>query len=264
MVGTSFGTASPSFWNEATARLYGIPQKVRKKITASRAFALVKRRLKRETTAQANNRQNATASMAVRAKENGQTALYEELSKRIAESMTDLKHIEAGFGMYLNRSAVDAFVRGGRTEEELFLTPIENFGRHIPGEVVKKLKQARDTGLFKAFTVLHAGKAFIKTAAEKIREKDPILFGVTVAHPDRFYFIADWIDEFCDLTLSELIVDEKFTGSLETVEVDGAKLAAEVAKRDELLSTTKPSNWRENEVKAKSLETASKPLWRIW
>ena len=40
------------------------------------------------------------------------------------------------------------------------------------------------------------------------RDKDPILFGVfkndtNVA--DRFYFLGDWVDEYCDLTLDKMI-----------------------------------------------------------
>ena len=49
-----------------------------------------------------------------------------------------------------------------------------------------------------------------RTVKKEERDKDPILFGV-VHHPDktnmptnRMYFIADWVDEYCDLTLEEL------------------------------------------------------------
>ena len=39
------------------------------------------------------------------------------------------------------------------------------------------------------------------------REKDPILFGAIMDGDvcfDRLYFICDWTDEFCDLTLDQL------------------------------------------------------------
>ncbi len=111
--------------------------------------------------------------------------------------------------------------------------------------------------------MLHAGKAFIKTAADAIREKDPILFGITDRHPDRLYFIADWVDEFCDLTLSQLLTNESFAGLLEAVEVDRAKLEAEVAERDRLLRTTNISTWKDNEKAARKLE-GGKPWWHFW
>ena len=48
------------------------------------------------------------------------------------------------------------------------------------------------------------------------REKDPILFGTfqdaaTRTIVERFYFIGDWVDEYCDLTLDKMVatVQEK-------------------------------------------------------
>ncbi|MDU7184950.1 MAG: hypothetical protein E6294_02830, partial [Klebsiella sp.] len=45
-------------------------------------------------------------------------------------------------------------------------------------------------------------------------EKDPILFGAflneeTKVVADRFYFLGDWIDEYCDLTLDKMICSMK-------------------------------------------------------
>ena len=46
------------------------------------------------------------------------------------------------------------------------------------------------------------------------REKDPILFGTfqdlsTGSIVERFYFIGDWVDEYCDLTLDKLVTEYK-------------------------------------------------------
>ena len=42
------------------------------------------------------------------------------------------------------------------------------------------------------------------TKQEKEKKRDPILFGV-IKDSDNFYFIGDWKDEYCDLTLKEAI-----------------------------------------------------------
>lgn len=34
-------------------------------------------------------------------------------------------------------------------------------------------------------------------------KKDPILFGV-IRNSDKLYYIADWVDEYCDLTLEKM------------------------------------------------------------
>ena len=55
-----------------------------------------------------------------------------------------------------------------------------------------------------------------KIVEEKRREKDPILFGIFYEKSgnnfssrknlyDKFYYIGDWVDEHCDLTLSKLV-----------------------------------------------------------
>lgn len=45
---------------------------------------------------------------------------------------------------------------------------------------------------------------------ERIKKNDPILFGILRGSRD-LYYIADWIDETCDLTLDKFIktLDEK-------------------------------------------------------
>jgi hypothetical protein len=61
-------------------------------------------------------------------------------------------------------------------------------------------------GIFDNYVVLHYdpdGKATQMTEAEIAAKKDPILFGV-IQHRRRLYFIADWVDEQCDLTLDQI------------------------------------------------------------
>ena len=58
-----------------------------------------------------------------------------------------------------------------------------------------------------------AKKETRRVQAER-REKDPILFGTFQNEEskfilDRFYYIADWVDEYCDLTLDKLINELK-------------------------------------------------------
>lgn len=55
----------------------------------------------------------------------------------------------------------------------------------------------------------YTGKEERKIAAEK-KDKDPILFGTFQDRKqkvcvDRFYYLGDWVDEYCDLTLDKMI-----------------------------------------------------------
>ncbi|EQL11139.1 Uncharacterised protein [Clostridioides difficile] len=56
-----------------------------------------------------------------------------------------------------------------------------------------------------------------KEISKERRDKDPILFGVfsdekSRAIVDRFYYLGDWEDEYCDLTLEKMINDYKKKG----------------------------------------------------
>ena len=53
------------------------------------------------------------------------------------------------------------------------------------------------------------GKVERRIAKEK-RSRDPILFGVLKSDKnnvvvDRFYYLGDWVDEYCDLTLDKMV-----------------------------------------------------------
>jgi hypothetical protein len=43
-----------------------------------------------------------------------------------------------------------------------------------------------------------------KQKVEEEKKKDPILFGV-IQNSRKLYFIGDWTDEFCDLTLDKMM-----------------------------------------------------------
>jgi hypothetical protein len=60
------------------------------------------------------------------------------------------------------------------------------------------------------------GKSWAETEAErKTRESDPVLFGV-IEGRRRLYYVGDWDDEFCDLTLDE-VADSLGRDSVKTV-----------------------------------------------
>ena len=73
---------------------------------------------------------------------------------------------------------------------------------HIPIEKTKNI--------FDEFYVIftdYTGSEERKVEKER-RDKDPILFGVfknATNVADRFYFLGDWVDEYCDLTLDKMI-----------------------------------------------------------
>ena len=83
----------------------------------------------------------------------------------------------------------------------------------VPDEVIDKVDKARNyvDMLYVAYTD-YTGETVRKVEKEK-RDKDPILFGAFLVPSDNgnmipsehLFFIADWVDEYCDLTMDQLI-----------------------------------------------------------
>lgn len=60
--------------------------------------------------------------------------------------------------------------------------------------------------VFDNYVVMHydpRGEAFVLTKAQEEAKKDPILFGV-VKDVRKLYFIGDWKDDECSLTMDEV------------------------------------------------------------
>jgi hypothetical protein len=61
--------------------------------------------------------------------------------------------------------------------------------------------------VFDNYVVLYydpEGTVYKETAYEEAKRRDPIIFGV-IAGSKKLYYVADWIDEYCDLTLDAFV-----------------------------------------------------------
>ena len=140
------------------------------------------------------------------AEKSGQIAFSEELLRKLLVLCREAEIYVAGKKIFLSRNYFDRFC--DKTERPVSLTPLKNYARPIPQKVLDEKKKCEDLKLFDGYAVMHYdGKDAVReTDKEKKerREKDPIMFGV-VRDSDKLYFIADWEDEFCDLTLDDII-----------------------------------------------------------
>ena len=135
----------------------------------------------------------------------GQTALKEQLQKGLLATRSEAQLVAMGLGKYIEESAVVAFAK--KSSKAIRLDWIANFVRLIPDNI-RELKRSADAlDIFDNYVVMHhdpTGKSWSETEAErKERERDPILFGV-IEGRRRLYYVGDWADEFCDLTLDHV------------------------------------------------------------
>lgn len=95
-------------------------------------------------------------------------------------------------------------IRGGHISD----TDFQHFTRVVPANVLKRKKELE--GVFDGFVIYHywdqktADKGQKMTQEERSKMRDPVLFG-KIDESDKLYFIIDWEDEYCDLSLDEML-----------------------------------------------------------
>lgn len=183
-----------------------IPEKSSSEINPKLYFTYVKNRLKENTVKALEPKVKRLKALAEEAMECEQTAVKEELLKFMVISIREMECIEAGYGKYVTRDDIEKFIKNVKGKTISF-DELSKFPRVLPKDVRDILKEVQFTKIFDEFHILHNNptNSTVKTNKEKIIEKDPILFGRFSYDPERFFYITDWEDEYCDLTL------EKFT-----------------------------------------------------
>ena len=117
--------------------------------------------------------------------------------------------INLGIDTFIYRSDIEDYI-DNVAKDVVKIIDHENYERDIPDEVAEVIEKVKDkfTKMYVIFTD-YTGKIERSVEKEK-REKDPILFGTlqdesTRTIIERFYYVADWVDEYCDLTLDKMV-----------------------------------------------------------
>jgi hypothetical protein len=141
----------------------------------------------------------------VQAKNCGQTALLEKLKKGIETCRNESQLVSISSRKYLTEEDLVRFIKA--SPKGLRLDWIRNFTRMIPLPVAEKKACMDNLGIFDNYVVLHYDpdkKSWAETQAEVAARKDPILFGL-MEGSRKLYFVGDWVDEQCDLTLEQIV-----------------------------------------------------------
>jgi hypothetical protein len=135
----------------------------------------------------------------------GQTALVESLKDNINVVKIESQLLAQDLKTVITEDQVIEFYK--QSEKGIRLDWIKNFGRMIPKELVSTKRKLDELEIFDNYVIMHydpKAKSYKMTKAEKEKRKDPILFGV-IKGSRKLYFVGDWEDEVCDLTLDKLV-----------------------------------------------------------
>lgn len=237
-------------------------------------FSFVKSKLKKNERKFLEDQIAKLNEMLFEAKEINQQGLYEQLAERIFFAVQDWELLAIGIDTYLERKDVEKFRYHIVSNRPVSFTELEEFPRTIPKEIRAEIKKYQDKNVFDKYWILYYDSATpVKTNEKKIKERDPIVFGTLDSDPDRLYFIADWEDEHCDLTLDVFIAKYKRKhkkspeAKLEEFKPETFKgIIKEVKDRKQRLNATKRDTWEkllEEEQKTKTTKSKSSIVSRL-
>lgn len=134
----------------------------------------------------------------------------EKAMKKIAFHIKTLLHeydlLQLGINRFVYKDDITNYI-DNISKKPVKIIEMKNYPREIPDEMLDIVNQTRD--IFDEFYVIFTDYTG-ELEKEVEKERDPILFGGFCTKgreivADRFYYLGDWVDEYCDLTLEKLI-----------------------------------------------------------
>lgn len=192
-------------WNALTKKnKIAVDEVEEQPMDALKFFSLVKASSK-ESVAVYKDRVSKYLTALHNATNIGQTALQEELIRGLITNRYESVLYAEGCYYAVTEEQVAKFA--SRCEKGLKLSYLKNFSRPIPQEVIDKIARMNELEVFDNYVILYydpEGKIYKETTREEAKRRDPIIFGV-IAGSKKLYYVADWIDEYCDLTLDAFV-----------------------------------------------------------
>lgn len=184
-----------------------------KTVSPADYFAEVKSRKQVMTEAGLTNLYENCLALLAEYQRSGQVAAQKKLLFHIDNIAREKKLLDIGIDTYVYKSDVDDYIHMV-DNKVVKIVELENYQRRIPEEIIERIEACK--GIFDRMYVVFTD--YTKREERHVnaiaRERDPILFGTfqdtaTLTVVERFYFIGDWVDEYCDLTLDKMVATVK-------------------------------------------------------
>lgn len=182
-------------------------EKVPECLTPSEYFNMIKDQYEEESQENIKIMYDVVMKKLKMAMVTGQLALSKALFARAQYLTKEYKLVKKGITKYIERTLIDKYI-DDVADEVVVVLELKNYEREIPEDIIEKVSATKDIfdNFFIVFTDYTGEKR--KEVAKERRDKDPILFGniyIDGKVSPKLYFIGDWVDEYCDLTLDKMI-----------------------------------------------------------
>ena len=186
----------------------------KEKLTPSQYFDYLKGAKKKITLDILKESFDVFVVLAEKYKRTGQIESLKKLCFLSDALVKEEKLIELGITTYVYRDVIEDYIKDV-SNDTVKIIELSRYMREIPDDLVSTIETVKDIfdEIYVVFTD-YTGREERKVEKER-RDKDPILFGAFKEGEkfvsDRFYFLGDWVDEYCDLTLDKVV--EEFTNA---------------------------------------------------
>lgn len=176
--------------------------------TPAEYFEMIKGKMEEQTSENVKNLYNLTMNKLQKYMVTGQKNAAKDLYAKCLSLTKEMQLLETGkVSKYIPLKEIDNYI-DNVADKCVVVVELRNYDRVIPDELIDVVIATKD--IFDEFYVVftdYTGEKRSKVEQAK-RDKDPILFGnifVDGRISDKMYFIGDWVDEYCDLTLDKMI-----------------------------------------------------------
>ena len=179
----------------------------KKQITPSQYFEYLKGAKNEITTQALKDSYPVFVALAEKYNKLGQAESMKKLCFLVDTLTKEEKLIELGITTYIYKDVIEDYIMNV-ADKTVKIVELSRYMREVPDDLVETIEATKE--IFDEFYVVftdYTGREERKVEKER-RDKDPILFGVfknSVNVSDRFYFLGDWVDEYCDLTLDKMV-----------------------------------------------------------
>lgn len=177
-------------------------------IEPAKYFEMVKEKKNQNTDEILNKFYESCIVLLDKYKKTGQELSIKKLMFIINCIPKERELLKLGYDIFIYKDDIEEYINSVQNKV-IKIIELKNYSREIPDELVDTIERTRDifNGNFYVLFTDYTGKEERRVEKER-QEKDPILFGI-FKHDrdlnDRFYYLGDWEDQYCDLTLEKLI-----------------------------------------------------------
>lgn len=177
-----------------------------KELSPYEYFQKVKSKVKEINNEEINKLYSISTGLLEKYKKTGQIKSARKLAFHIKSLLKEKEIIDLGINKFVYKDDIENYI-DNIAKNVVKIIELKNYPREIPDELIETIEKTKN--IFDELYVLFTDYTN-ELVEEVVKERDPILFGAFIdrkndAMCQRLYYLGDWVDEYCDLTLDKLI-----------------------------------------------------------